>query len=395
MNNKIKKYWFIIIPVLLVILSEFMEFLIDYLFGDRDGYIARYNIGRHLTKLQILLLIFIFISYSFKSKKTLLINISIFIIFWIILEIGFGLAIKKSARNVSYFGDYAQGYFISDSNRGYVSKASSVVSSVKTIDKDTIYNVNYTTDNYSRRIVTPVNEDSLKYYAIFFGGSITFGEGVNDNETFACRFNQYKPDYQPYNYAFCGYGPNQMLAKLQEDDIRKEIKYDSGICIYVYIDEHIKRASGALSVVRDWAKNTPHYTYDKSGNLVRKGSFQDGRKIKTSLLRIIGSSNIMKYFNVDIPGKLKPKHYKLTTDIFKYSFTAYKEKFSNDEFYIVIFPGSSNEIIDYLKDTDIKVIDLSDLYTKFEYRLHKFDLHPNAQGHEIFAKELQKKLMIN
>ncbi|UCH13767.1 MAG: hypothetical protein JSV22_11745 [Bacteroidales bacterium] len=306
-----------------------------------------------------------------------------------------GLVILKSARNISYFGDYAKGYFISDTNRGYIAKPSSVVSSVKTADLDTIYNVLYTTDELSRRVSTPVNEDSLKYYAIFFGGSITFGEGVNDDETFASRFNQFHPDYQPYNYAFCGYGPNQMLAKLQEDDIKEEIKYDSGICLYVYIDEHVKRASGALSVVRDWAKNTPHYTYDKSGKLVRKGSFQNGRKMKTSLLRIIGSSNIMKYFNVDFPGKLKPKHYQLTADIFKYSFAAYKEKFSNDEFYVVIFPGSENEIINYLKDTGIKVIDLSDLYTKFENRLHKFDLHPSAKGHEIFAEELQKIIMIN
>jgi hypothetical protein len=395
MKNLIKKYWFIIIPVLLAILSELMEFLVDYFFGDRDGYIARYGIGRHLTRLQILLLISVFILYSFKSKKTILINISIFIIFWIILEIGFGVAIRKSDRNISYSGGYANGYFINDLNRGYIAKPASIVNSIKIAEKDTIYNVHYTTDNYSRRVSIPVNEDSLKYYAIFFGGSITFGEGVNDNETFASWFNLYHPDYYSYNYAFCGYGPNQMLAKLQEDDIRKEIKYDSGIFIYVYIDEHIKRAAGALSVVRDWAKNTPHYTYDKYGNLIRKGSFQNGRKIKTLFFRVIGSSNIMKYFNVDIPGKLKPKHYKLTADIFKYSFAAYKEKFSNDKFYVVIFPGSENEIINYIKDTGIKIIDLSDLYTKYEYRLHKFDLHPNAQGHKIFAKELQKIIMIN
>ncbi|UCH13766.1 MAG: hypothetical protein JSV22_11740 [Bacteroidales bacterium] len=103
MKNKIKKYWFVIIPVLLVILSEFMEFLIDYLFGDRDGYIARYNIGRHLTKLQILLLIFVFIAYSFKSKKTILINISIFIIIWIILEIGFGAGHFKKCQKYIVF----------------------------------------------------------------------------------------------------------------------------------------------------------------------------------------------------------------------------------------------------------------------------------------------------
>jgi len=395
MKNKIKKYWYIILPVLLVILTELSEFLIDYLFGDRDGYISRYNIGKYLTKFQILIIIFGFIVYSFKSKKAVLINISIFIILWVILEFTFGIINNKKSPGISYFGSYKEGYFVSDSNLGYKPKPSSKVNSIKIINKDTVYNVCYTTDKYCRRVTSSVCADSLKYFAIFFGGSITFGEGVNDSETYVSRINYFMPEYKCYNYAFCGYGPNQMLAKLQDSNFPDEIKYDSGICIYTYIDEHIKRALGAMSVVSEWAKETPFFAYDKEGHIVRKGSFKADRRLKTALFRIIGSSNVIKYFNIDFPGKLKPKHYKFAADIIKESFATYKEICKNDNFYIVIFPGSENEIINYLKDTNIKIIDLSDFYSKFEYRLHKLDLHPNTKGHQIFAEELHKILITN
>ena len=312
-----------------------------------------------------------------------------------LLEIGFGLIIRKRNRNISHFGSYTEDYFINDSNLGYKSKPSSRVNSIKIINQDTIYNVYYTTDDYSRRVNFPVNTDSLKYYAIFFGGSITFGEGINDNETFVSKFNLYNPDYYSYNYGFCGYGPNQMLAKLKDINFREEVKYNSGICVYTFIDEHIKRILGSMSIVSAWAEKTPYYKYDKTGNLVRKENFKDNRILKTAFFKIIGSSNLIKYFNIDIPGKLKPKHYKLAADIFKESYETYKEKFSNDNFYVVVFPGSSNEMVKYLKNMNIKTIDLSGLYSKFQYRLNKLDLHPNKKGHEIFAKKLQDILLIN
>ena len=77
--------------------------------------------------------------------------------------------------------------------------------SIKSIGKDTLYNVLYASDKYSRR-VSKNNKDSnlAQKHALFLGCSITFGEGINYKSTFPYLFEKNNSAYNAYNYGFSG-----------------------------------------------------------------------------------------------------------------------------------------------------------------------------------------------
>ena len=91
---------------------------------------------------------------------------------------------------------------------------------------------------------------------VFFGGSNTFGEGVEDNQTMPFFFAAAAPDTAVYNYGFCGYGPQQMLALLEDHRIDPLIDGRDVIGVYLFIDAHVQRAVGSMVVVTTWANGS-------------------------------------------------------------------------------------------------------------------------------------------
>ena len=86
-----------------------------------------------------------------------------------------------------------------------------------------LYQATYTTDAYHRRI-TPIDHLEQRHkFLLFFGCSMTFGLGVNDDETMPFYVAQFASHYHPYNYGVSGYGPHYMLAQLQRGALTKEI----------------------------------------------------------------------------------------------------------------------------------------------------------------------------
>ena len=77
---------------------------------------------------------------------------------------------------------------------------------------------------------------------------MTFGLGVNDNETMPFYVAHFASHYRPYNYGVSGYGPHNMLAQLQRGNLTKEINENHGIAIYTFIDHHIDRAIRTMRV---------------------------------------------------------------------------------------------------------------------------------------------------
>jgi hypothetical protein len=60
--------------------------------------------------------------------------------------------------------------------------------------------------------------------------------------------------YRPYNYGGIGYGPQQMLAKLQEGGIQQEVAEHQGVLVYLLIPDHVNRAIGTMQVHNDRGK---------------------------------------------------------------------------------------------------------------------------------------------
>ena len=79
-------------------------------------------------------------------------------------------------------------------------------------------------DKYSHRI-NPFDTTKKKASTLFsLDAPITFGEGLNDSETIPVRFSEYLTDYHSYNFAYSGYGTQNLLANLQKPDIKVKVR---------------------------------------------------------------------------------------------------------------------------------------------------------------------------
>jgi hypothetical protein len=292
-------------------------------------------------------------------------------------------------------GTYTQGYFQQDNLLGYKPKASTEISSIVLKDKKTIYDVIYTIDMYHRRYSPVTHQEKRKQFALFFGCSYTFGEGVENNETFPYYFSEFSLEYMPYNYSFHGYGPQEMLAKLQDDSIKTELKESQGIAIYLYLpNAHEQRAIGSMKVFNAWGKNMPFYTINSHHNLIRNGSFLSGRPVISYVYHLLGQSYFIKYFDIQFPTQITDTHYRLTAKIIEEARNEFNKKFVNGHFYVVIYPNkTSNNIIPYFQKARIPYFDYSHLFDSSLEQYHIMgDGHPSPEAYRILAKKLSEDL---
>lgn len=114
--------------------------------------------------------------------------------------------------------DYVQQYFTTSGDLGTLARPGVHSSRKRASDGELIYDVRYSIGEDGFR-VTPGGEDRPHHTTRinFFGGSFTFGEGLNDDETLPYYVATELPTIAVKNYGFHGYGPHQALAILQSD----------------------------------------------------------------------------------------------------------------------------------------------------------------------------------
>ena len=305
----------------------------------------------------------------------------------------------KVAQKPSTTRNYAEGYYQQDNRLGYKPKASLHAPSRMIVQGKTVYDVVYSIDEHHRRVTPQEYHDERMRYVLFFGGSFTFGEGVEDNQTLPAYFSQFSSDYNAYNYGFHGYGPHQMLARLQIGNLRGEIPEPHGLLIYVYLPFHIKRAIGDMYVFNKWGKNTPYYTFDTQQNLTQRGSFWPDRRCISLIYHLLGKSNFVQYFGINFPLQRTARHFRLTSKIIEESQKEFQQQFTSDFFYVLLYPreeqqrDDARKIIPYLESAGISYLDYTALFdpTVEGYRI-RGDGHPSSEAYKILAKKLSQDL---
>jgi len=290
-----------------------------------------------------------------------------------------------------------QGWSIPDPFLGYTLPPNVQITDIRQRDGQRLYQAVYTTDAYHRRI-TPMNQrEQRRNFLLFFGCSMTFGLGVNDNETMPFYVAQDASHYRAYNYGVSGYGPHHMLAQLQRGALSKEIHESQGIALYTFIDHHINRAIGAMRVYNQWEQRAPFYTIDAQDNLVRQGDFTSGRPLLSFLYWVLGKSQILQYYNIAFPVSIREEHIRLTARIIAEARAVFSQQFPSAEFYVLLYPGvrRGKAIIPYLAEAGIKYLDYASFIDWPHQELTLPDgAHPTAQGHKIVAAQLAKDLGI-
>jgi len=258
-------------------------------------------------------------------------------------------------------------------------------------------NTVYTTDDYGRRIVPEHSENrEKKFFALFFGCSYTFGEGLQDNETLPFYYSLFQPSVKPYNYGLSGYGPQQMLEHLKRENIKDEIAEQQGILIYIFIDHHINRVIGTMRSYSLWADIMPYYVLDQSNNLVRKGSFRTGRPLLNKLYWLLNRSQVVKALNLDYP-RINKKHFELTARMFLESQKLFYKKFGSDKYYILFYPGSRyvQNLKPYLQKFGISYLDYSGLFNPSDPQYHiPSDVHPNSHALKLIAEKIAQDIAL-
>jgi len=237
---------------------------------------------------------------------------------------------------------------------------------------------------------------------VFFGGSLTFGHGVEDNQTLPYLVSlKSGGKYRTYNLGFNGWGAHHMLAILEHNLEKDILDCEPKFAIYQALVNHVDRVTGRGS----WDKNGPNYVFDDNGDIVYEGKFSESNQ--TDQLNNYISDNIfLKYlYKSRIFRKLAPRvvlTLNRSSNVDRYlaivekAKTIFESRYPNSEFYIILWDDpkfsdiSISLIHKSLLERGIKVFLVSDMLPDFrnnpgQYRLSPNDRHPAPVAYDFIS----------
>jgi hypothetical protein len=269
-------------------------------------------------------------------------------------------------------------YYITDENLGYRGMPHAAIKQ----SYEGKHNVTYSLGSLGWR-VSPVTDSNRTL--VLFGCSFAFGEAVSDNETLAYYLSE-STGLQVNNLAFRGYGPQHMLAQLQDPGNAESLMSDAAV--YYFMDGHIRRAIGDMHVYNSWGSSMPHYVLDHDGTLVRRGSFDEGRPVISWLYDMLGDLYFVKMGNVNLPPPAE-SHIILTVKIIGESSKIYEQQYGN-EFYVFLLPEDSY-MVPYLDEINVSYIIGKEGLT--EGFTAPYTLHPNSELNRVSAEAISETIM--
>lgn len=165
-------------------------------------------------------------------------------------------------------GTVTRGFTAPHPDLGYAPVPGRRVSARKYHGDTLLYDVSYTIGPDGLRD-TP-GPDQATVCVVFFGDSITFGEGVNDQETMPAFLAAATGGRaQARNFGFSGYGPHQMLAAIESGLLEKTVSCPPTHFVFLTIFTHVARSAGLAS----WDPHGPRYRLDGGAVPRRYGNF--------------------------------------------------------------------------------------------------------------------------
>lgn len=260
-----------------------------------------------------------------------------------------------------------------------------------------VYQASYSFDKYGRRISQPRGlREGARHSFLLYGCSFTYGEGVDDRDTFAWRLADRLPDYEVVNFASLGSSPSRILADLlSPDDVRGQgVSVRGALGIYVFIDDHIKRVVGAMQWIGQPAGAYHEYFELIDGAPVLLGTFRSGRFWTTAVYKALSTSEMLRFFAVDVP-RLSDGHFRLFARLIERIREVSAARYGVRQFVFVVFPGESAYIARLrpeLEAVGIRVLDYSAISPSAILRGHHTagvgDGHPSRWSHRLFAELL-------
>ena len=404
---KIDSLKFYGIAVLLTTCLFIFIYLLEYFTGNGDGIWQDFDVLKVAFKVIFFESLVLVMVYGLSHFKPWFANVVLSLLTVIatlfLIEFTLGQLIKLNASKAQVIPqkpsierpDHTQ-CIVLDDTLGYKAKPNWHLQ-WKPSERDN--SLTFSTDSLSRRIV-PTNDSSKSArnkYALFLGCSYTYGDGVSDKETMPYFFEQKAQHYLAQNYGFMGYSPLQTLALFQQRNLRKEIKEPQGFGVYTYINDQIDRVIPASRWIELMKGRFP--------NLIHKSMLTDGIFLKKhhilyDFVQWGGNTNTAQYFRIGYPKIHNESHYQLVIDVLKKAKEEYKLQFKNDEFYVIIFPGSPLEpsMKTMFDRSGIKYFDYSKLLDLEKSYLPFDSAHPKGEVYKLvmdkFYSDLEKEKLL-
>ncbi|MCB0420364.1 MAG: hypothetical protein KDD61_05180 [Bdellovibrionales bacterium] len=175
---------------------------------------------------------------------------------------------------------------------------------VKTQSGEIVYDVTYSIDKNSRRTVTGNNRKNDNFLMLL-GGSMVYGEGLDDRDTLPQQLADRLPKTNVYNLGFHGFGVNSILYELQEikDHPRYQNLYGTnGTAIFYLFDDHLFRFFGSTVLYRrNWGYYQPLFDYSKNNQFIFKGIPKYDLPVRTFFYDLVARSQLTHTIGFNLP----------------------------------------------------------------------------------------------
>jgi hypothetical protein len=277
------------------------------------------------------------------------------------------------------------------------------VTARETYGDQVIYDVTYTIDVNGLR-VTPPATGQPRGCVVFFGDSMTFGEGVEDKQTLPYQVAlKTAGNYVVYNFAFSGYGPHQMLAILQTHREAHILKCRPTHFIYLAIPEHVERVAGMTS----WDKHGPRFRKLNDGRVVREGNFDSPSHapIVESMLRAfrLALEDSLTWQKLFLASHAGPESLELMIAVILEAAKTAKARYPGSEFHVLLRDSNDGERVGTIERTLLEsgvpvhreTTAIPDFRAGWrKYVLSEHDLHPNPTELELVAGFITTKILM-
>jgi len=261
-----------------------------------------------------------------------------------------------------------------------------------------IYDVVYTLDALGYRMTAVDSTRGRNRFIGFVGCSVTFGEGVQDDETLPYHVGQLTTRSQPYNYGRRGGGPAETLRMFEERDVTADIRQADGVWVYTFIDDHIERTVGASKVIA-WGPWKPYYEITPDGEAVYLGTFEEVWPWRTKAYRLLHRSHIVQALHVSLP-RITDRHLERTAQLITALAASVRRQFPASAFTVVLYPGArrAKAMAQLLKAGGVDVLDYSALFRDARRESPDAPLkipddgHPTSFAYQLLARALVRDL---
>jgi len=301
--------------------------------------------------------------------------------------------------------EYTNGYFTPNNILGYSPNKGISTTAKKYYKDELIYNVNYTIGDDGLRITPQATSNDVEECILIFGGSFTFGEGVNDHSAMPYVVGTLQ-HHKVHNYGFHGYGPHQMLAAIENGMVACKPTF----VIYQAILWHVARVVGGTS----WDHHGPKYIME-DGYLKYDGHFDDQKglgyyikekKIGTFIKEKIDAQLTKSYFFKKFFNKdrytFTDKDIQLFLEIVDASRGKLTEDYPDVEFHVILWDRPDDDNYNKLRDGlqaklvmhhEISGIIPGALTNRAKYTISAHDHHPGPLAHQLIAKYIVNKII--